>query len=41
MVVVVTEASHWGHGDAVGELHAADLEGIEELAQSFVFVFVF
>lgn len=30
MVVVGAEAGHWGHGDAVGELGAADAEGGEE-----------
>lgn len=27
MGVVGAEAGHWGHGDAVGEFHAADTEG--------------
>lgn len=30
MVIVRAEAGHGGHGDAVGELHAADSEGGEE-----------
>lgn len=32
MVLVDAEASHWGHGQAGGELHAPDLDGIEEFA---------
>jgi hypothetical protein len=31
VIIANAEAGHWGHGDAVGELHAPDAEGSEKL----------